>query len=148
MNNTQTKSEIRWMIRRDMDQVMDIEHAAFQWPNKWTENTFLAFLRQRNAIGTVITTGGCWDPIAGFMVYELYKERIELARFAIHPKYQRQGYGTQLIQRLINKLDQQRRYSFGIDIPEKNVGAQLFFSRCGLKAIPAGETVRMDYWLN
>ena len=148
MNNTQSKPEIRWMIRRDYEQVLDIDRAVFQWPNNWTETTLANALRQAKCIGTVITTGGCWDPIAGFMIYELYKQHIELIRFAVHPTYQRQGFGTQMIQRLIDKLDQQRRHSFGIDVPERNIGAQLFFSRCGLKATPAGETVRMDYRLD
>ena len=46
-----SRTQIRWLIRRDMDDVLAIERASFQFP--WTEEEFLCCLRQRNCIGTV-----------------------------------------------------------------------------------------------
>ena len=45
----QTRVHIRWMIRRDMPEVLAIEHASFEYP--WCEEEFLRVLRQRNCIG-------------------------------------------------------------------------------------------------
>ena len=42
---------IRWMIRRDMVDVLDIESAAFEFP--WSEEDFIRCLRQRNCIGMI-----------------------------------------------------------------------------------------------
>src|SRR5690348_2779098 len=42
---------IRWMIRRDMPEVMRTERASFEY--SWTEDDFLRCLRQRNCIGMV-----------------------------------------------------------------------------------------------
>lgn len=43
--------QIRWMIRRDMAEVLNIEHDSFEFP--WTEEDFLGCLRQRNCIGMI-----------------------------------------------------------------------------------------------
>jgi len=42
---------IRWMIRRDMPEVLDIESGSFEFP--WSEEDFIRCLRQRNCIGMV-----------------------------------------------------------------------------------------------
>ena len=42
---------IRWMIRRDMAEVLAIEQASFEFP--WKDKDFLRCLRQRNVIGMV-----------------------------------------------------------------------------------------------
>ena len=45
-----TRTQIRWLIRRDMDEVLSIEQGSFEYP--WTEEEFLCCLRQRNCIGS------------------------------------------------------------------------------------------------
>ena len=42
---------IRWMIRRDMPEVLSIENESFEFP--WSEEDFIRCLRQRNCIGMV-----------------------------------------------------------------------------------------------
>ena len=46
---------IRWMIRRDMPEVLDIERDSFEFP--WSEEDFMRCLRQRNCIGMVAERG-------------------------------------------------------------------------------------------
>jgi ribosomal-protein-alanine N-acetyltransferase len=60
------------MIRRDMPEVLAIEHASFEYP--WCEEEFLRVLRQRNCIGMVAEQG---ERIVGFMVYELHRNKIQ-----------------------------------------------------------------------
>ena len=62
---------IRWMIRRDMPEVLDIESRSFDGP--WSEEDFMRSLRQRNCIGMVAEHDDC---IVGFMIYELHKTRM------------------------------------------------------------------------
>jgi ribosomal-protein-alanine N-acetyltransferase len=124
------KAQIRWLIRRDMDDVLRIERESFVGP--WTEDDLLSVLRNRAVIGTVIETG---NEIKGFMVYELHKERLELLNMAVDPAERRKGYGRQMIQRLIDKLSQQRRRSVEVVVRESNVNAQLFFSSLGFRSV-------------
>jgi len=51
----QVRVHIRWMIRRDMPEVMRTERASFEYA--WTEDDFLRCLRQRNCIGMVAELG-------------------------------------------------------------------------------------------
>lgn len=125
--------QIRWLIRRDMHEVLAIEHKSFQFP--WTEEEFLRCLRQRNCIGTVAESTGFGSTIQGFMVYELHKQSLRLLNFAVSPGSRRRGVGSQMVQRLVDKLKQKRRTEIYIEVRETNVPAQIFFSKRGFRAI-------------
>src|SRR5215467_12994633 len=79
---------IRWMIRRDMPEVLSTELASFEYA--WTEDDFLRCLRQRNCIGMVAEHN---DRVVGFMIYELHKNRLHILNFAVHPSARRLGIG-------------------------------------------------------
>ncbi|MBU6293647.1 MAG: ribosomal protein S18-alanine N-acetyltransferase [Planctomycetes bacterium] len=124
-----TRAHVRWMIRRDMPEVMRIEKACFDHP--WTEEDFLRCLKQRNCIGMVAELG---DTIAGFMIYELHKNRLHIIDFAVHPDYHRQGIGRQMVAKLLAKLSCHRRTKVTLEIRESNLKAQLFFRKQGFVA--------------
>ena len=72
---------IRWMIRRDMPEVLDIENRSFEFA--WTEEDFIRCLRQRNCIGMVAEHD---ERVVGFMIYELHKNRLHILNFAVHSR--------------------------------------------------------------
>jgi ribosomal-protein-alanine N-acetyltransferase len=125
-----SRTQIRWLIRRDMDEVLGIERGSFQQP--WTEEEFLCCLRQRNCIGTVAELD---HRVVGFMIYELHKSMLRILNFAVSPAVRRHGVGRQMVQRLIDKLSQQRRREIVLEVRETNVPAQLFFAASGFRAI-------------
>ena len=84
----QVRVHIRWMIRRDMPEVLQTEQESFEY--SWTEEDFLRCLRQRNCIGMVAERG---DAIVGFMIYELHRTRLQLLNFAVNPTVRRTGVG-------------------------------------------------------
>ena len=120
---------IRWMIRRDMEQVLDIEGASFEFP--WSEEDFIRCLRQRNCIGMVAEQG---DNVLGFMIYELHKTRLHILNFAVDPTARRKGVGRQMIDKLVSKLSSQRRNRISLEVRETNLAAQLFFREGGFAA--------------
>lgn len=124
------KIQIRWLIRRDMQDVLAIERACFK--ESWTEEDFLCCLRQRNCIGMVAEHD---HRIVGFMIYELHKSRLRILNFATAPDVQRQGIGAQMVRRLVDKLSQQRRSEITLEVRETNVEAQFFFRNQGFRAI-------------
>ena len=129
-HKTQLKVQIRWLIRRDMPEVLQIENASFEFA--WTEEDFLTCLRQRNCIGMVAEHN---HQIVGFMVYELHKSKLRILNFAVAPSMRRQGVGRQMVQRLIDKLSQQRRKEIVLDVRETNLAAQLFFKGQAFRAV-------------
>lgn len=126
----QLRVHVRWMIRRDMPEVLGIEHASFEYP--WCEEEFLRVLRQRNCIGMVAEQG---ERIVGFMIYELHRNRIHVLDFAVHPDFRRQGVGRQMIAKLVGKLSNQRRNRIALLIRETNVPAQYFYKMMGFRAV-------------
>ena len=122
--------QIRWMIRRDMAEVLGIERESFD--HNWVEEDFLSCLRQRNCIGMVAEHD---NRVVGFMIYELHKTRLHILNFAVASGYRRTGVGTQMIDKLINKLSQQRRQEIVLEVRETNLAAQLFFQTQGFRAV-------------
>ena len=121
---------VRWMIRRDMSDVLDIEQRSFE--HAWSEEDFIRCLRQRNCIGMVAELN---DRVVGFMIYELHKLRLHILNFAVHPKYRRMGIGSQMTDKLSGKLSNQRRNRILLEVRETNLSAQLFFRNVGYRAI-------------
>ena len=113
---------IRWMIRRDMPEVLQAETLSFEYA--WTEEDFLRCLRQRNCIGMVAEHG---EKVVGFMIYELHKSKLHILNFAVHPAWRRTGVGAQMIAKLISKLSSHRRTRITLQVRETNLHAQLFF---------------------
>lgn len=122
--------QIRWLIRRDMAEVLEIERASFD--NAWTEEDFLCCLRQRNCIGMVAEHD---QRVVGFIIYELHKARLRVLNIAVDPEFRRQAVGTQMIGRLVEKLSQQRRREIVLEVRESNLPAQLFYKSLGFLAV-------------
>ena len=125
----QLRVHIRWMIRRDMPEVLAIEGESFEFP--WFEEDFIRCLRQRNCIGMVAEHG---ERVVGFMIYELHKTRLHILNFAVSEKVRHRAIGRQMVEKLISKLSGQRRTSISLEVRETNLGAQLFFKNVGFRA--------------
>ncbi len=121
---------IRWMIRRDMPEILDIEGLSFEFP--WSEDDFVRCLRQRNCIGMVAEHG---DQVVGFMIYELHKTRLHILNFAVHPDFRQNHVGMQMVNKLVGKLSHQRRTRILLEVRERNLPAQVFFRSSGFRAI-------------
>jgi ribosomal-protein-alanine N-acetyltransferase len=120
---------IRWMIRRDMPEVLAIENHSFPFP--WSDEDFIRCLRQRNCIGMVVELD---EQIVAFMVYELNRDNLRVLNFAVHEGFRRRGIGTAMVDKLMAKLSQQRRTRIELLIYECNLDGQLFFRQMGFEA--------------
>lgn len=157
MYDTYPKNEttvlIRWMIRRDFQEVLSIEEKSFEFP--WTEDDIVRCLCQRNNIGIIAETKK--EEVVGLMIYELYKTKLHLVRIAVHPDWRRQKIGTQMVEKLVSRLSLQKRRRITIEIQEDNLSAQLFFRQCGFKVThivhnyhnnTSGDAYLMQYYKN
>lgn len=132
------RPHIRWMIRRDLPSVLAIEGACFEW-DAWSEEDFIKVLRQRNCIGMVAEQS---DRVVGYMLYEMFRDRINVLNFAVAPSIHRSGVGASLVEKLKGKLSEQRRNRITLDIRDDNLPGQLFFKAMGFRAIGSIE----DAW--
>lgn len=128
--STNNYTNIRWMIRRDMPAVLAIEQQSFEFP--WSEEEFIRCLRQRNCIGMVAERE---TQVAGFMIYELHKNRLHLLNFAVAAELRRTGVGSSMVEKLAGKLTADRRNRIMLEVRETNLDAQIFFRQRGFRAI-------------
>lgn len=121
-------AHIRWLIRRDIPEVLDIERKSFKEP--WNEDDFLVHLRHRNCIGMVAEVG---EKVIGFFIYELHSAHLRLINLAVHPDYRGQGIGEQATLKLQSKLSYQRTHIVAL-VPESCLEVQSFFKRYDINA--------------
>jgi ribosomal-protein-alanine N-acetyltransferase len=129
------KISIQWMVRRDMPQVLEIENECCRGEQfkPWEDDDFVTSLRQRNCIGMVAEQIDS-KRILGFVVYELQKSTLRILNLSVHPFRHREGIGTELVDKLANKVSQQRRTTMSMTVRERNMGGLLFLRSCGFKA--------------
>ena len=121
---------IRWMIRRDMEEILAIEREAFDCP--WDEADFIRMLCCRDTIGMVAEHEG---RVAGFMIYAINRWKIRLVNFCVAAELRRRRVGSVMVAKLVGKLTAQRRRKIVLEIRESNLPGQKFFRALGFKAI-------------
>jgi ribosomal-protein-alanine N-acetyltransferase len=123
------KDQIRWMIRRDLPDVLRVEAEAF--PEPWSEDDFLKLLRQRNAVGVVAEHG---TEIVGYLLYELHKGRVVVVNIAVAKAHRFRGVGRYLIGKAKIAAARGGR-AVRVTVCERNLEAQVFYRKTGFKAI-------------
>lgn len=122
--------EIRWLISANLPRLVEIEACSSQYP--WDEEDFRAALRQRNCIGMGAFHGG---HLVGHMIYEMYLRGLHVINFCVDPEFRRQGIGTKMCQKLISKLNPQKRVEIIVKADEWHLDTQLFFRSQGFLAV-------------
>jgi ribosomal-protein-alanine N-acetyltransferase len=123
-------ADMQWLCRSRLPDVLRIEKQCFEYP--WNEDDLLRCMRTRNTIGMVADHMG---HTAGFVIYELHKNRLHILNLAVDPLFHRKSVGSIIVSRLIDKLSYQRRNRITVEVRETNVAAQMFFKKLGFRAI-------------
>ncbi len=119
---------MRWMIAADMDWVSQTEWMCFDDP--MTRQEFTDILKRRNCIGLVATLN---DELAGYMLYELMKEKYYMITFAVHEDFRRRKVGTRMMDKMLAKFRPSRnRIEF--EVRDDNLRGQLFLKKMGFRA--------------
>jgi ribosomal-protein-alanine acetyltransferase len=123
-------TQIRWLLNRDLPEVLVIEAASQRMP--WDEATIKRCSREKHTIGMVATAG---ERVCGYFLFRLHANRIEILTMAVDPKLRRRGVGTQIIAKLKSKLSSRHRSRITLKVRETGLDAQLFFRSQGFQAI-------------
>lgn len=124
--NTDTVPFVRWVIRRDLSEVLEIERDLSTPP--WCEDKWLTYLRSRSSIGVVAEDG---SKIIGAMIYTMCNFGLLIERVI-----SRTTPGADaMIERLKDKLSHQRRTWLETIVDESDLQSQLFFQRHGFVCV-------------
>lgn len=133
---------IRWMVGRDIPEVMRIETDAA--PPRWDGNEMRQAMRQKNVVGLVAEVGVARVDkrdvvekqivIAGFAMYALERDGLEILKLAVSSYWQRNRIGAQIAFHLMGRLTRHNRTELVVVVPETNLTGQLFFRSLGFLA--------------
>ncbi len=121
--------ELDWLIRRDVDAVLEIERQSFQEP--WSREMLVSVLSKKSTIGFVAKHKG---KVVGFAIYSLYRNSIHLENLAVHSSYRRKGVARSMLSRIQERLGEQNRQFATVIVRESNFGAQTMLKSAGWQA--------------
>lgn len=131
----------RWMLRRDMDEVIAIDRSHV-W-ERWGENDYLAILGRRDCIG-VVTEEEC-GRIASVMIQRITKRAYTIEKICVRQDLLRIGIAASMVGKLTSRLKPQSRTSVVADVKYTNLIAQKFFSSQGFIATPLDDVICFEY---
>ena len=117
---------VRWWTNRDSPQVLDIQRLS--GVTNHPKNYFIELLGERTVVGCVAEKG---DRVLGYMIYEVFKNRLEVIHFEVHPEFRRQKVGFQMFGNLMEKCQKQDRRFITCVVPEYNMSMCLFLRKMG-----------------
>lgn len=129
---------IRRMEERDLDQVLQIEHATF--PNPWRRSFFLSDINRPDGLCIVAENE---SRVVGYLI-AWGRIEVHIANIAVAAEWRNQGVGTELMRRVLKYAASQQAESVFLEVRVSNIGAQRFYRRFGF--VPT--YVRRGYYEN
>jgi len=135
------KVHVRWMLQRDMPEVLAIEHESFDDP--WTEQEFQECKDQKNVLPLIAEHK---ELIAGYILFAFSETKYSILNLAVAERYRHIGVGTRLMEMVKKNLRKMKRTRITAKVREANLLAQLFFKSQGFKAVSIlpGYFLRLD----
>lgn len=130
-----TKGVIGWVIARNFESALEIDRACFH-EDAITRDQLTTLLKQKENVMFGIEVS---EKLAGYGIYECNSDSYRVLRLAIHPDYQRQGLGSQLLSWVVRKLSPERRRRVTLIVPDYLLGCHLFLKANGFKATCHGD---------
>ncbi len=131
------------MVEKDLDEVIKIEKNVFNRP--WTKNFFRLIISDMNNYvlslkkGNILIGYGGYHSLnkdANFLFKNNeYTRIIHLINIAIGPGFQHKGYGTFLMNRLLNSARAEERDYCYLEVRGSNSRALLFYKKFGFSII-------------
>lgn len=136
---TQSTLHVRWMLPRDYEHAETIERFSVR---PWSYRRLREIARDRNKIGVVAEAS---EQVVGFMIYGLHRGCLTIERMGVDPEFRRMGVGSELIGRLRNKLEPERRTRIITHVNDDVLDVHLFLQSQGFRATCDGDKYRFEY---
>lgn len=136
---------IRWLICRDMDEVLGIDMVSHEPFYRWRRDEWSDVLKERSTVGRVIVDAET-ERVFGFVVYRLQKPSIQILKLAVHPLFRRRGIGAAMLREIEAKVTQRAGREFvTMDVAERELPMQMLLNkrwwRCVTSVGPAHDRV-------
>lgn len=127
---------ISFLTMADLATANKIEQASHAFP--WTEAT-LASNQGERYLNLKLENAG---QMAGFAITQLVLDEATLFNLAVHPNWQRRGFGRMLLTALIAQLEARGVVTLWLEVRASNRGAIALYEDLGFNEV----TVRRNYY--
>ena len=110
----------------DLDEVMVIERMSFRFP--WSTGFFLQELQVPCARSILAEAS---NRTAGYILFWLLPDAIDIHNIAVHPDYRRHGIGRALLSEVIGDARQQSLSRVTLEVRRSNIAAQMLYRTLG-----------------
>ena len=125
------------LAKSDLDDVQEIERACF--PTPWSKAAFINEIHFERSIFKTLKIG---SRLIGYGGFWLVLDGIHISNIAIHPDYQRQGFGRMLLTHLLEEAVARGASQASLEVRRSNMAALKLYGEFGFKVI----TVRNNYY--
>jgi len=121
---------IRKMIFKDLDEIMEIEKRSF--PTPWTKTMFLESLSSEIYKNFVIEEQ---NEVIGYIMLYYIQDEGHITNFAINPLFRKKGYATKLLSYVIDYFKKKSIVEFFLEVRESNKVAINLYRKFGFEII-------------
>ncbi len=125
------------MTDNEVDEVCALEEETFSMP--WKKKDFLRMIEDDHMCYLVAMLDG--SVIAGAGIREIAGD-IEITNVAVKEKYRKHGYGTKLLDAVIEKGREMGGLAYTLEVRKSNKAAIALYEKAGFKT----EGVRKDFY--
>ncbi len=107
-------------------------HAAAFATHAWPAAMLAESIAQPFVSGLQLREG---DDVIGFVLTQRVAEDCEILTYAVHPRFQRRGYGRQLLQEVYDAARAARQERIFLEVAEDNIPALRLYAGFGFHVI-------------
>lgn len=130
------KPHIRTMGRRDIDAVLGIERAAYDFP--WSANIFGECLKVGYVCRVCLNGAG----LAGYGIMSVGAGECHIMNLCVHPEQTGNGYGSLLMADLLNIARRSNAHMAFLEVRTSNRRAHLLYQHLGFNEVG----IRKNYY--
>ena len=121
--------EVRDVLNSDLEKVVEIENLVFVAP--WKKEDIIREINENQFCKILVVTIN--EQVVGFMDYWVTFDSATICQVGIHPNYQRQGFGSRLMDEAIKDCYAKRVKNITLEVRANNQKAINFYKKYGFK---------------
>ena len=115
---------------KNLPDVLAIERVSF--PEPWSEGLFLREMRHRDSHFVVFRLN---LEVIGYGGFWLVRDEAHITNIAVHPLCRRQGYGTMILEHLLDAAVSRHATTATLEVRETNVVALNLYRKFGFRPV-------------
>jgi len=115
---TATETSYEPLSRKNLPEVLAIESVSF--PEPWSRFLFLKEIDQPSSYFMVFRLD---SEVIGYGGFWLVADEVHITNIAVHPLYRRQGYGSMILQHLLDAAVSKKATMATLEVRESNLAA-------------------------